>query len=958
MSHKIKIWESTVFDGFDDLLVIHFLPEEGAVKVDIFWKKKAQERFITKLVLPGNACAVRHTFSNGISIRGTLSIQKFEDPGTTDTLGIFADIYYYDREDSSYIWHTDGFLVSLPGKMQEPPVIVIDTEPVVPESSAEPVGIFPASAYSDLFPYIYVSGWPGITPMENARNFFTYAPASPPVPGFVSDLATGKAKADRQGMQQLCVSFVEGDPPYMSGYVPDVNRLKGYLGSFLLYYELLNNTGNLQQIVGKTCTYFSCTPETFSAYLASSEYLQEKERLWSSYFALIILMGYDNKNLEEITQVLTLCNFLGIVFKNLNADGTGTRIPEPALSPIFGATIVLYPEIFPLPPYFVAPASPPITYKPILPYAIGDLQLVKYKLQRYEAGEIASITSIMPGEKRKQVNRRLDRVVDKEITRNISSDSSITTTGEQSNDFNEELWNAIAETTETGSYPGNGMVTSYGPPTNVTISGSYTKTHTTQTPDKKQLSSFAKKILSRTTQRLSEKISRIRAHTELKEREDTSVSLLDNTKNNTPVYGIYSWLNKVYKAQVVNYGNRMLFSFMIPAPAESYIAQTETLTGADLQKPQAPAAFGISTYADITGENYLQACSYYQLKKFPLLAQQTVTVSAVLGISQGKLIALPEGYCADSAQIEYAFGSGDPQAVVNGFVGQQTFTLDQAGGPVNTKGPLPLSQEQRTIAVSAVYDPGISVSPPQAEIDFQMGVQISCKLLPQTLLEWQLEIYRLLSEAYLELLAAYNLRLRNGHDREEDVNPLTRRMTVKLELEKSIRRQLLENAMQVNGLPLSLLSSGTDSAQFNQAEINQYLDSALEWNEMSYTFYETYDDRKGEFIVSSLSPDFFSAYLKASCARVIIPANPAFNYGFLYFLSSGTVWTADDGLAACFPDESTATADQAAIVYELKQTFASKPRKETVVDSWEILVPTSMQILQNRNSLKIKDHDS
>lgn len=972
MDIEKKIWEDRIFPNFDDNLTIHFETpvweeeSEYRVSLEIFWKKDKTDCYRPKEIIFSVPGIIDYTFRNGIRIKGTLQIKRFKDFESRDTLGIFADFYYYKKKTESYIWHTEGFLISFDPRM--PIVVPIETieiidEPVIrkPEKiTTVDVNPVVTNAYSDLFPYIYVSGWPTANASEMKWSFFTYAPpaVSPPSPCvFTEKLVSLKSSGDRKGMEAEAVTFIEGEAPYQLQYVANVDDLQGYIGSFRYFYRDLEKIRNLTTIVERTCLFFESTVANFSTYLKSGNYQTYKEQLWESYFALIIEMGYSGKNFEEIIKVLTLCNFLENVFSNLNTEQHATTLNETALLQLFHATIILDNQIFPLPAYTSSPPVP--NFPTILPYAIGDLQLVKYKLLRYEIGEMASITSIMPGEKRKLVNRKLDRVVEKEITKTESLTASHTSSNEQNNDFNEELWNAIAETTETTNYPDPGLISTYGPPTNITIKGSFTKAYTTQTPDKKQLSSFAKKILNKTTQRLSEKINKVRAHTELKELEDTSVSFLNNTNSNEPVYGIYCWLNKIYQAKVINYGNRMLFSFIVPNPAAAYIQQTKILDGANLTEPKSLEQFHITTYQDITRDNYLALCQYYALQQFPLPPQETILVSDVVSLSQSKLIPLPEGYYASSANLDYAFGAGQTEAVVSGFLGQNTFTFDRSTALIGSKNFSPLSNEQLGIAVSVVYNPGIQMSPPDSELDFQMAVAVSCVPLAQTFLSWQINLYQLLAAAYSQQLAVYQLKIDASLGKKDTVNPLSERLTVKQELEKSIRKQLVENALQVKGLPLSLINSaGNGTFQYNQSEILQYLNMALEWNEMSYTFFDQYDIQNDLFAVSSLSSDFFSAFLKASYARVIIPIPPDFNYGFLYFLNTGIVWTLKDSLAPCFQDGNDATGlDQSSMVYEIKKTFHGLHPKPELIDAWEVLIPTSMQILQNKKSLNIKNHE-
>lgn len=968
MEIEKKIWEDMIFPKFHDTLLMHFaIPKWDSedvyqIAVEMFWKRDKHEVYVPENLFLKTPRAIHYVFKNGIEIKGTLTIKEFSDPGSKDTLGIFGDFHYYETSKQSFIWHTEGFLISFDPKVvivEETEAIIIVEEPVIIKAKNNPPlpenpKITPSNTYSDLFPYIYVSGWPRLSPSEKIWNFFTYNGLiySPPFTSFTDQLSTLKAAGNRKGMQSEALLFVEGSTPYQWQYVKDVRQFHGYIGKFLSFYNALQKTEQLTHTIEKTCLFFNTDVEHFSTYLHSNIYMDDKAKIWESYFALIILPGYENDNLEDLIKVLILCNFLEIIFEK-----PAIAQHETKLQPLFEATVVLNKTIFPLPPY---PTSPSVKHDVLLPYAIGDLQLVQYKLLRYEIGELASITSIMAGEKRKLVNRKLDRVVDQEMTKETTLTNSENSSNEQNNDFNEELWNAIAETTETTNYPDSGLISTYGPPTDITIKGTYTRAQTTQTPDKKQLSSFAKKILNRTTQRMSEKIKKVRAHTALKEMEDTSVSFLNNAGNKEPVYGVYCWLNKIYQAKLVNYGNRMLFSFMIPVPAAAYIRQTKILDGDDFTEPKSLQQFKVYIYKDITTDNYLELCNYYHLKKFRQAPQASIVVSDVVNLSQGKLIPLPEGYYAESGCIQYAFGAGSTEAVVNGFLGQNTFSFNQST-PTGTKGPFPLAGEEMTIAVSAVYNAGIKMSPPDSGLDFQMSAEVTCQLSPQSLLAWQIELYQLLIAAYDTQLEAYNLKINTSDTKEETINPLSRRLLVKQELEKGIRRQLLENALEVKGLPLSLINAPVAAtAEYNQPQIIQYLNTAMEWNEMSYTFFDQYQDQNESFAVASLSPDFFSAFLKAGYARVIIPVNPLFNYGFLYFLNTGNIWYGEDRLAPCFEEEAndgTVNPDQLSVVYELKKTFQHFSPRQEFIDEWEVMIPTSMQILQNKKSLNIKGHE-
>lgn len=960
-----KCVENIFFDHNKHNLVFRFDTQfwndklDNKLLLDIFFENNEDNLYKCIEIFSTSPCNVKYSFKNGISIAGTLEIRKSSVFDLNDTLGVFADLHYYIKEKTNYIWHTEGFIASFnPEDIPIVDEIEIENEFITDEvirdevETIDNIATAPvtSNAYIDLFPYIHLSELPKSSTSEQSWNFFKHKPSSNDT-SFYKKLALLKSNGKRQLIHEEAIKFIEGTS-YENHYVADLYSLEGYISKFELFYNSLRNKKELSQIVEETFLYFDTDIDDFSRYLKSDSYLENKERLWETYFALIIEMGYDNQNLTSITKVLTLCNFLENIFNNQYDTPFITTIGKKKLDSLFNATIILDKNVFPLPPYTLITA-PQVNF--ILPYAIGDLQLVKYKLSRYEVGELASVISIMPGEKRKLVNRKLDRVIDKEVSEIISVTESVNSTNYNNNSFKEELWNTIAETTETTNYPDPGLVSSYGPPTNITITGSSTKTHTTQKPDNKNLSSFAIKILNKTTQRFSEKVNKVRAHTELKEQEDTSVSFINNTNNEEPAYGIYCWLNKIYKTKVINYGNRMLYSFKVDNPAASYIKQTQILSSANVQTLKSLEELGISAYTDIIEDNYLRLAHYYNLKEFPLYPQDNIIISDIVSLSETKLIALPDSYCADKATIKYAFGSAQKDATVDVCLGQNKFSFNQKDAKTGEITDSQLKNEQGSIVFSVVSNSDIT--------DFTIGISISCIPLSQTILAWKIEFYQLLDEAYLIQVDPYNLKMETSNPLKGHVNALAERRTVKLELEKDIRKQLLQNALQVKGLSVDEANKDLNATmEYNQPEIIQYLNAALEWNEMSYTFFDGSNNANSpdnHFSVSSLSPDFFSAFFNASSAEVIIPISPEFNYGFLYFLNTGIVWTSKDTLAPCFEDANNnkATPDQVSIVNGLKEVFKETKGKHEMIKPWEVQIPTSMQILQNKKHLNIKIHE-
>ena len=117
----------------------------------------------------------------------------------------------------------------------------------------------------------------------------------------------------------------------------------------------------------------------------SDEYQQQLDRVWQNLFALTITLGYDRNLLNNCIRTVAMGNLISRIAYSerppdepegqpikLRAPWSPERIREGAQ-----ATVILPPEVFPLPPGPSADQSP----RPIEPYAIGDLQMVRQNKQ-------------------------------------------------------------------------------------------------------------------------------------------------------------------------------------------------------------------------------------------------------------------------------------------------------------------------------------------------------------------------------------------------------------------------------------------------------------------------------------------------------------------------------------------------------------------------------------------------
>ncbi|WP_326762809.1 hypothetical protein OHB35_53065 [Streptomyces phaeochromogenes] len=210
------------------------------------------------------------------------------------------------------------------------------------------------------------------------------------------------------------------------------------------------------------------------------------------------------------------------------------------------------------------------------PPVLGALKVVRQTLAGYELGEIAHVENVLDGENK----IRRHRVVDVTETESTESDSleqkhqhdlQTTTKSELATEVQETVANA-------GSFNAGGTITaSYGPyfSASATVGVSQSKSQSTTT---KASTKFAKDVIDRTTDSLRTRTERVRRSLTRRTITEENTHTLAAEGGNT--VGVYRWVNKLYCAQVYNYGLRVLLDIGIPDPAVDYRFATEL--GADL----------------------------------------------------------------------------------------------------------------------------------------------------------------------------------------------------------------------------------------------------------------------------------------------------------------------------------------------------------------------------------------
>ncbi|MRX09943.1 hypothetical protein GJ697_19065 [Pseudoduganella sp. FT25W] len=944
---------------------------------------------------------ISHQFPSGCRVNGRFQKRIHLHHDGTGHVGVWADLKYGVRPLQEF----EGFLAlcttaPLPPDPPDPPVPpdpplppdppfppVPPDPPVPPEPPvdqlASPLMPIVGSARDELFPYIYMRKWPQPSPQDVAQCFVSYVPSTP-ADGLYAALL---AATTRQGKEALAVRYIEGDllkGQYIAGPAQLVGR------AALLPEALLLMSAWLEQPTAcpapslrhQLATLFGVDDAAaMRAALADAAYTGEIAQLWQSYFALVIVLGYHRPWLESVANMLVANHALDYLFQVEPGEPIEPVLPPLTPAPVrrlLMATIVLPAPVFPLPPAVAGPAGPGGW---IEPYAIGDLHMVRQRLLRYEVGEIAHIENVMRGERKEIGRRRVQRQHDSRHNADSRAELQDNQAADQRNSLYEEMRATVADQSVANLY--QDFTSSYGPPTLATLNGMWTQqTLGGRLPAIHDATRYAQELLNRTVGRITRTVSQARTSSTLNQTEESVSSLIDNSAGNGKLMAVYRWLNKVYEADVVNYGKRLLVEFMVVRPASDFIHSQQRLDGASFARPPTLAQAQVLSFQDIQSDNYAALAALYGACDVEPPPPATRMVSATLRSGDEKLVPLPDGYSAAGAQINYLVSAADlPAPVV--LVGTQKFENgvapdspsygQQNAMPVSVSAyldafpappaptPLPPAPTPApapavgyaaavagpaAVAVPPVTDPAPPpVSPlPPPKPDALVNVAIVCDVGATLMDDWRIRTYGALERAYQAQLQRYTeLGAARNSWRGPVRSQLANRDIERGALRRGCTRLLMERYLERTG-GMDFGETGPAPSEFdvNEPRYLQFFDELFEWREMSYRWY-------GDLGGGAIGRDDpgagedaqFTAFLNADMARVMLPVRPERMLALLYFLSSGMVWDGDNRHAPV-------NQSDLAVVGDLKQArmegeLAPPPRR--VGDSWEVLVPTTMQVL-------------
>ncbi len=611
----------------------------------------------------------------------------------------------------------------------------------------------------------------------------------------------------------------------------------------------------------------------------------------------------------------------------------------------------------------------------IRPLGVGDLKVVKQKLLAYEPGEVAHIENILKKETKQRVFRNLDR---QEVTFFESEETTEERTHDTQTTDRFELKKEAEKTIkEDLSIQAGVTVTGGFGPVTITAHGDFAYS-TSKQESEKSSSNFARDVVDRTISKVQKKTRTERTTKTFHETEETDTHGFDNTGGTEHVVGVYRWVDKRYRAQIYNYGKRLMLEFVVPEPAAFYRAAQHPAfqVPADLVPPEPlVGANGKPLTADNIDEtNYKQLASRYNAAGVAPPPPEWAYLSAALEqneIANGhtlskaiKDIVIPDGYTFQYYNAfvtliwenhpRFSIQIGESQHVLASSTAARDGLAVEVGVAQdpgewdNAKGPMPITAVGYDINA---YAATIAVN---ASRDFA------------TLYKWQIDTFGKIATAYQALKTAYDQKVAAARAQADGVqiqghNPGFNREVEKRELKKLCLEML--TGQHFNGF--DAMTDPTDSPAhlpevdvyeaMSEGPIIQFFEQAFDWEQITYLFYPYFWTHKKHWVkLSNLDdPDpLFSAFLQAGAARVVLPVSPAYNDAMLYFLQTRSanvrdrIWqggqppTIDDPLFKSIADEIRAQTDDLG---------DATPEG----DPWEYTLPTTLVWLQPDGTLPV-----
>jgi hypothetical protein len=570
---------------------------------------------------------------------------------------------------------------------------------------------------------------------------------------------------------------------------------------------------------------------------------------------------------------------------------------------------------------------------------IADLMVVEQQILKYELAEVAHIENVMMAEDKNRSHRRADTA---ETTLFIETERA--TEAEQDLE-SAERFEMESESQETinqdaSRHAGITINASYGPSVDATLAAGAVS-NDARSESVRAASSYAREITARTASRIVERRLERRSTRTVAEVEEFNSHRLNNADGADHVVGVYRWVDKVYTAQVMNYGSRLMVEFNVPEPAAfaRYASQTAPEPDAPIVEPVPPGhcingKFVPLDPSGIRREDYFYWAAQYSVALDPPPASYQV-IGTVISESNLK---------SDSASAKAVTTGFD---VPPGYVARIGYrTLGRLAGPVGKERRLDVEVGRNTMTTAAQRPLHSETTLPVGAIAanvvaYTVNVEMLCELTPEGFQTWQMKNFTAIMTAYRELQSRFEQQLRERRLAKETMierhHPSQNRDLEQTELKKwcvvlltgkspGSAGSITTGPNEAPGLDVPVAAS--------EGRYIQFLEHAFDWAHMTYVFYPYFWARPAEWLglygIKDEDP-LFARFLQAGSARVVVPVRK--NYEPLVANFIGVHGQGDPWAYADIPQVDDADGLYVSIVDELREQQGAESQERIGIAS-------------------------
>lgn len=609
-----------------------------------------------------------------------------------------------------------------------------------------------------------------------------------------------------------------------------------------------------------------------------------------------------------------------------------------------------HPGLPPLPPL---PGEVPVSHGSINPAGVADLLVVKQQLVRYEAADVAHVENVLKGERKTREHSR--RTETESFT---LRESEVTTTEEREHESTTrfEMSKETAATLRADASLKAGLTVSgsYGPTVDfaASVEGAVSRSKEEST---KAAATFSQDVTDRSASKITERVLERSTKRVTDEVIERNTHALDNREGAAHISGVYQWVEKVYQAQVFNYGVRAMYDFMVPEPAAFLIASLEGAhaTATELAKPT-PWTLRPD---QVTEANYSGWVREYGATDVQVPPADFVTAAHDFNanaedenveFTHSAQIAVADGYRAVYATVGCVRTVWEGEAVVDVVLGARSHRFTSGDWVWGT----PLGGETGAVPFALVTD---------LVGDVAVAVEVKCQRTEQALLKWRLDTHARLTQAYRARLAEYEEKLaalevqagvaiqgRNPRANTELMNDELKRLCISVMTEQHFD---LFGAVRTGSHGVPEIDLAENAAE---GPYVRFFEQAFEWEQMTWVTYPYFWGRKSawvERIAYEDSDPLFQQFLKAGYCRVVVPARRGFEAAIDHFMRCGETW--DGGpLPPISDDLYLPIADE--IAERLDRPGGEVPQGEP----WTVRIPTTLVHLRADDQLPAWKQDT